>query len=61
VVSAESVCALVVELVQFEVDLGELGLSLSSEAAYRQLCAVAKDRAHDAVELEVEFGRGQML
>jgi hypothetical protein len=41
--------------------LGELCLSLRSEAAYRQLRAVVKDRARDIVELEVESGRGQML
>ena len=41
-----------IELVQFEVDLGELGVSLQSEAAYRQLRAVATGKARDVLGLE---------
>ena len=41
-----------IELVQLEVYMGELGVSLLSEAAYRQLRAVAMGRARDVLDLE---------
>ena len=38
--SADNARTLMTELMQFEVDLGELGVAVTSEAAYRQLRAM---------------------
>ena len=44
---------LMIELADFEVDLGELGVPTQSEAAYRQLRAVYQGRTLDVVDLEL--------
>ena len=41
-----------VEMTQFEVDLGELGVSLYSEAAFRQLKAATTGKAREVLEPE---------
>ena len=41
-----------VELTQFEVDLGELGVALYSEAAYIQLRAATTGKAREVLDLE---------
>ena len=51
-VTCDGAEGLMIELVQFEVDMGELGVSLLIEAAYRQLRAVAMGRARDVLDLE---------
>ena len=51
-VTCDGAEGLMIELVQFEVDMGELGVSLMSEAAYRQLRAVAVGKARDVLDLE---------
>ena len=51
-VTCDGAEGLMIELVQFEVDMGELGVSLLSEAAYRQLRAVAVGKARDVLDLE---------
>ena len=43
---------LLVEMVQFEVDLGELGININSEAAYRQLKAAVQGKAREVLDLE---------
>ena len=50
--TAESVEGLMIELVQFEVDMGELGVPLQSEAAFRQLRAVVTGKARDVLDLD---------
>ena len=49
------------ELMQFEIDLGELGVGLSSEAAYRQLKGAAADKTRDVLDYELVQGRGKEL
>ena len=46
------------ELMQFEVDLGELGVAVTSEAAYRQLRAMCVGKARTVVDFETVQGRG---
>ena len=50
-----------IELADFEVDLGELGIPIQSEAAYRQLRAVCQGRARDVIDLELVRGAGLRL
>ena len=47
-----------IELADFEVDLGELGVPVHSEAAYRQLRAVCQGKAREIVDLELVRGEG---
>ena len=51
-VTCEGAEELMVELMQFEVDMGELGVSLMSEAAYRQLRAAVSGKAREVLDLE---------
>ena len=57
-VTAESAKVLLLEQVQFAVDLGELGIPTASEAAYRQLRAAASGRAKDTIDLALSHGNG---
>ena len=47
---------LLVEIMQFEVDMGELGVHLYSEAAYRQLRAATVGKAREVLDLEQVCG-----
>ena len=60
-ITASGARALMIELNQFEIDLGELGVSTGSEAAYRQLRAISEGAARDIIDLEMVQGRGQMM
>ena len=60
-VTAQDAKTLMVELAQFEVDLGELGVAVASEAAYRQLRAMAEGKAKEVVDLETVRGQGEAL
>ena len=55
-ITADNVQALMEELDQFEVDLGELGLHLQTEQAYRQLRAMCTGKARDVIDLEIVAG-----
>ena len=59
--SLQSARTLMMELDAFGVDMGELGVNLHSEAAYRQLCAMCVGRARDALDLEVGRNQGRHL
>ena len=61
IITCGSAKLLMQELLQFEIDLGELGVGLSSEAAYRQLKGAATDRARDVIDYEIVQGRGREL
>ena len=50
-IKAQDARSLMVELAQFEVDLGELGVPVYSEAAYRQLRAMADGKAKEVIDL----------
>jgi len=60
-ISAASAQTLMLELDQFEVDLGELGVHLQTEAAYRQLRAQCCGKARDVLDLELEMPYGKAL
>ena len=45
-ITSDDAPTLMVQLDQFEIDLGEIGLVPQSEAGYRQLRAVCTGRAH---------------
>ena len=60
-VNAEDARKLMTELAQFEVDLGEVGISTRSEAAYRQLRAIVYGKARDVLDLETVQGAGAAL
>jgi len=60
-VSAESARVLMTELMDFENDLGELGINTMSEAAYRQLRVMVQGKAKDVVDLETAQGAGQQM
>ena len=45
----------------FEVDLNELGIETMTEAAYRQLRAMAEGKAKDVIDIETVQGRGRDL
>ncbi len=60
-ISADNARSLMIEIMQFEVDLGALGVNKNSEAAYRQLRAVVEGKARDVLDLEEVQGRGQYL
>ena len=49
------------ELDRFEVDLGELGVHLQTEAAYRQLRAQCSSKAREVLDLELEMPVGKSL
>ena len=49
------------ELDQFGVDLGELGVHLQTEAAYRQLRAQCSGKARDVLDLELGMPCGKSL
>ena len=51
------------EMYQFEVDLGEVGISMYSEAGYRQLKAQAVDKARSILDLALveEPGRAMKM
>ena len=51
-ITADIAEELMVEMAQFEVDLGELGVPTYSEAAHRQLRAAATGKAREVLELE---------
>ena len=57
-VTANDAKTLMIELADFEVDLGELGVPVHSEAAYRQLRAVCQGKARDIVDLDLVRGEG---
>ena len=59
-ITAADAKTLMIELADFEVDLGECGVPVQSEAAYRQLRAVCQGRARDIVDLELVRGNGAM-
>ena len=50
-ITAASDQILMTEMSQFNVDLGELGVRLNSEAGFRQLRSATTGRAKDTVEL----------
>ena len=60
-ISARDAKTLMLEWVQVEIDLGELGVVIPSEAAYRQLRAMDTDKAKDVVDLELARGPGKQL
>ena len=60
-ISGRDAKTLMLEWVQFEIDLGELGVVIPSEAAYRQLRAMVTDKAKDVVDLELARGDGKQL
>ena len=60
-IKAEDARSLMIEIMQFEVDLGELGITVQSEAAYRQLRAMAIGKARDVIDLELVQGNGLIL
>ena len=60
-ITADNAAALMMELDQFEVDMGELGVHLQTEAAYRQLRAMCSGKARDVIDLEVEVPQGKAL
>ncbi len=51
-ISADNARILMTELMQFEVDLNELGLVCMSGAAYRQLRAMCEGKANDVLNIE---------
>ena len=60
-VTADDARRLMNEISCFEVDLNELGIAKFSEAAYRQLRAMAEGKAKDVVDIETVQGRGKEL
>ena len=60
-ITADDARKLMNEISCFEVDLNELGIAKFSEAAYRQLRAMADGRAKDVVDIETVQGRGKEL
>ena len=60
-ITAEDAPTLMVQLDQFEIDLGEIGLMPQTEAGYRQLRAVCTGRAREIVDLCTAHGKGLML
>ena len=50
-----------VELYQFELDLGEIGVTTSTEPAYRHLRAVSVGKARDVLDPELAQGHGAVL
>ena len=60
-VTAESARVLMTELMDFEVDLNELGVSTQTENAYRQLRSMATGKALDVINLETVQGQGKIL
>lgn len=57
-ITATSQKQLMLEQVQFEIDLGELGISPNSEAGYRQLRSCCTGNARDIFELAIVQGNG---
>ena len=60
-ITASDAKTLMIELADFEVDLGELGIPVQSEPAYRQLRAQVQGRAKDVIDLELVRGEGLQL
>ena len=60
-ITADDARKLMTEISSFEVDLDELGIAKFSEAAYRQLRAMAEGKAKDVVDIETVHGRGKEL
>ena len=60
-VKAQDARSLMIELAQFEVDLGELGVPIYSEASYRQLRAMVDGKAKEVVDLQLVMGDGKLL
>ena len=58
-IKGQSADSLMLELAQFEIDLGKLGVSVRSEAAYRHLRSCVADRAREIVDLEMVTGLGR--
>ena len=58
-ITADDARTLMNEISSFEVDLNELGIAKFSEAAYRQLRAMAEGKAKDVVDIETVHGRGK--
>ena len=50
-VTAHDAKTLMMELLDLEVDLGEIGTPIQSEAAYRQLRSLSSGRARDIIDL----------
>ncbi len=57
-ITGEGAKSLMLEQVRFTIDLGELGINVKSEAAYRQLRAVRMGHARDTVELTLSHPTG---
>ena len=53
--------SLMIELAQFEVDLGELGVPVASEASYRHLRAMAEGKAKEVIDLQTVSGQGEQV
>ena len=60
-ITADDARKLMNEISNFVVDLNELGIAKFSEAAYRQLRAMAEGKAKDVVDIETVHGRGKEL
>jgi len=60
-VTAKGAEDLMSEMIQFEIDLGEIGVSPHSEAGYRQLRAQTEGRAREVLDFEAVQGRGKAL
>jgi hypothetical protein len=60
-IECENAEQLMVELMQFEVDLGELGVPVRSEAAFRQLKASCSGKAREVIEEACAYGHGLSL
>ena len=60
-ITADDARKLMGEISSFEIDLNELGIAKLSEAAYRQLRAMAEGKAKDVVDIETVQGRGKEL
>ena len=60
-ITADDAPTLMVQMDQFEIDLGELGMQPQTEAGYRQLRAVCAGRAREVVDLCTSYGQGLQL
>ena len=61
VITAENASTLMFELDQFDVDLGELGIPVQSESAYRHIRSACTGKARDVLDLEIEHDQGKAL
>ena len=60
-VTAEDARSLMIELAQFEIDMGEIGVQPLSEAGYRQLRATCISKARGVLDLAAVSGQGLMM